>query len=52
MTQVCPRLNSAPRFPEAPQCQPPEGRSGPEVAISAPHLDPQAPYVITDQTKH
>lgn len=52
MAQLCPSLNSAPRFPEAPRCQAPEGRSGPEVAISAPHLDLQRPYMVTDQTKH
>lgn len=37
------------RFPAAPQCQPPEGRSGLEVAIGAPHLDHHASYVGTDQ---
>lgn len=49
MAQVCPGLNSAPRFPAAPQCQSLEGRTGLEVAISAPHLDVQAPQVDINQ---
>lgn len=52
MAQVCPNINSAPKYPAAPQCQNPEGRSGLEVAIRAPHLDLQALSGSVGKTEH